>query len=292
MKVHSLFLLLFAVSVAIHAQQIAGGDPNGKLRLDPKEKLDVVKAICLYEQTVIHIQEEDGYTKQDQHRMILQAGNNVSRYVDEKSLLFESMHDSMVNANTNATEAMNILIPLKKGYNREENYKNYPEGSITTRMFLKSTYIYEEAIPAIQWTLATGEKEIIGYICKKATCRLFGRDYEVWYSPEIPLSNGPWKFAGLPGLILEAKDQTGKVSFSCIALEFPKAVVDLYIPKSTKSAFKTKKATFRKMEEDYLKNPLGSIKSSAAGSTIKVDPEMERRASRERKKTFIELELE
>lgn len=55
------------------------------------------------------------------------------------------------------------------------------------------------------WELKDGQKEILGYQCKRATVLFRGREFEAWYTTAIPVQNGPYKFHGLPGLILEVK---------------------------------------------------------------------------------------
>lgn len=52
------------------------------------------------------------------------------------------------------------------------------------------------------WEITNEEKQISGYTCKKAISKLYGYNYEAWYTDEIPVSSGPEKFDGLPGLIL------------------------------------------------------------------------------------------
>ncbi|RQE01044.1 GLPGLI family protein, partial [Prevotella intermedia] len=44
----------------------------------------------------------------------------------------------------------------------------------------------------------------LGMECKKATTNFRGRYWEVWYTEDIPISQGPWKLCGLPGMILKA----------------------------------------------------------------------------------------
>ena len=61
----------------------------------------------------------------------------------------------------------------------------------------------------LDWQLRDGLKEIAGFQCNEAFIHFRGRDYTVWYTTEIPYSFGPWKFHGLPGLILEIVEKEG-----------------------------------------------------------------------------------
>ncbi|MDO4789815.1 MAG: GLPGLI family protein [Porphyromonas sp.] len=53
-----------------------------------------------------------------------------------------------------------------------------------------------------------------GYNCIMAKADYLGREWIVWYTPDIPSPTGPWKLWGLPGLIVEAKDSEGLFSFA------------------------------------------------------------------------------
>jgi GLPGLI family protein len=86
--------------------------------------------------------------------------------------------------------------------------------SITGKMFG-----VEEPLPAIDWTITADTKEIGGMNCQKATGRFKGRDYEAWFTSQLPYSNGPWKLGGLPGLIVEAYDAKKEVVFKMTAFE-------------------------------------------------------------------------
>ena len=97
-------------------------------------------------------------------------------------------------------------------------YKNYPEGKRTVQdaAFL-DYYIYEDDLEPQQWTMVPDSvKTILDYSCRKAVCTYRGRAYEAWYCPDIPVSLGPWKFSGLPGLIMSVHDTKGHYTFNKI----------------------------------------------------------------------------
>lgn len=79
-------------------------------------------------------------------------------------------------------------------------------------------YRYIEPIPKIAWTLEEEEEVILGHTCKKASAKWRGRDWTAWYS-EIPVDAGPWKFQGLPGLILKLFDSKNEHTFEAIGFK-------------------------------------------------------------------------
>lgn len=73
----------------------------------------------------------------------------------------------------------------------------------------------------IIWDFKNENKTISGYPCKKALTNYRGRKYIAWYTEKIPLSVGPWKFHGLPGLIIKISDLEEEVSFLLKKIDFP-----------------------------------------------------------------------
>lgn len=89
---------------------------------------------------------------------------------------------------------------------KEYHYKNYPTNSITTYIELKTPRMITEKYEKQQWQLLDSTRNISGYPCKLAVCQFRGRTYKAWYTMEIEIEEGPWKFHGLPGLIVEIAD--------------------------------------------------------------------------------------
>ena len=70
-----------------------------------------------------------------------------------------------------------------------------------------------------QWQMIEETDTILGYVCQKACLTYAGRDYTAWFTTEIPINDGPWKFWGLPGLILKVVDKEEQFEWVAIGLE-------------------------------------------------------------------------
>lgn len=89
----------------------------------------------------------------------------------------------------------------------------YSQGQV-----FKTTYYVKDPIHKPSWEILPDTKNISGYACQKATGHFRGRDYDVWFTNEIPIQAGPWKLNGLPGLIIYAEDQTGSIRFTATTI--------------------------------------------------------------------------
>ncbi len=80
-------------------------------------------------------------------------------------------------------------------------------------------YTIKDSIETIPWKLHDEFKKVGIYQCQKATAPFRGREYTVWFTTEVPISYGPWKLRGLPGLIVEATDKTNKYKYEIAKIE-------------------------------------------------------------------------
>ncbi len=140
---------------------------------------------------------------------------------NDKSLFLinETNLDSDLKENYNENGDY-IIIRKDKKYLNRRIIKNFSTDTLLFYTTLKKTKkeytIIKEKIEKLKWKLSNDSiKKVIDYVCKKATVSFRGKNYEVWYAPEIQFSDGPWKFWGLPGLILEVKSTDN--SFSIVA---------------------------------------------------------------------------
>ncbi|MUV04721.1 GLPGLI family protein [Flavobacterium rakeshii] len=83
---------------------------------------------------------------------------------------------------------------------------------------MKNNFLVEDIYHDFKWDISNENKIIEGYNCIMATTKYRGRNWKVWFTPDIPLPFGPWKLHGLPGLIIEAVDEKHQVSYKAVKI--------------------------------------------------------------------------
>lgn len=137
-----------------------------------------------------------------------------------------------------------------------EIFLGYPKGKTTNIYSLDAlgTYKYEEASPKLKWTITNETLDTLDYHCILATCRYAGREYRAWFCEDIPISFGPWKLYGLPGLIIKAETLDGDYRFVLSGIETTKTDTDICI--WNRDFINTSKKKTRKQEKMLLTEPI------------------------------------
>jgi GLPGLI family protein len=235
------FIALLAVSGLSLAQQ-----PPMTFSTEPyKYKvLDSAYMKCTYQLTYWKDSTRKDSTLNDTQTLLI--GKFISKYYSQEALDWQQyIQENFKNANA---------VPgiKNRGVWSWEIIKNYPQEKATVTDIgseLMGDFLYEEDLPSLNWKMQEESREILSYRCQKATVSFRGRDYIAWYAPEIPVDNGPWKFGGLPGLILKIYDTKENFIFECIGLETlkTKEPVKFYLLDYTK----LKRQGYLKMEQRF-----------------------------------------
>lgn len=170
-------------------------------------------------------------------------------------------------------------------------YKHVPsEGKLTFTTYHVDWFKYSEPIPALQWKIEGKDSVIAGYHCQAATTSLRGRQWRAWFTLDIPVSDGPWKLCGLPGLILRATDEQGYFDFDCTG------ITSIEIPPirlAKKNYTDCTPEKYFEMEKDDRENPLGHLKS-LLGDEVNISEawirKTDQRNNEEAKKKFTYIE--
>lgn len=140
-------------------------------------------------------------------------------------------------------------------------YQNLSEETITyyDQKCGDEYYKYTESWDDQNWQICDSTKNIIGYECIMALADYHGRQWTVWFTPEIPLPIGPWKFCGLPGLILEASESKGDYSWVADGIaNTEKEIRAVYKPQQYTTV--ERKIMLRK-GRSYLENPIANLEA-------------------------------
>ncbi len=101
-------------------------------------------------------------------------------------------------------------------------FKDFIKDSLQLReIAFYQAYISGESIPQLTWKIYPETKKIGNFTSQKATTEFRGRNYSAWFTTDIPISDGPWKFSGLPGMILEVSSDDGQYAFLYKSIEMP-----------------------------------------------------------------------
>jgi len=163
-----------------------------------------------YEINYISIFQPDSTDKSSikSENVVLYIGNDQSFYTFSKLLLEDSL---MKYADRNPVNLVAFGEQLKS-YAVKDNIfilKNISETKTIQNIIginPPRCYTYTEGAVLFNWEILSDTMSINGLACQKATTHFGNRIWEAWFCPSIPISEGPYKFRGLPGLIVKIND--------------------------------------------------------------------------------------
>lgn len=131
--------------------------------------------------------------------------------------------------------------------------------------FGDETGYYDEPLSEMEWAIGDSIKTILGYECTKAETDYHGRKWTAWFASDLPVSFGPWKLHGLPGLILEATADNGN-SFVATGIEKTDRIIS---PMYSANEYDRKDRNKALAEVEYFYNNRESIIKAKYGGDVK-----------------------
>lgn len=160
----------------------------------------------------------------------------------------------------------------------------------------RDNYLYTED-RTMDWKILPETAKIGDYKTQKAETNFAGRTWFAWFTTDIPFQDGPYKFSGLPGLIVKVEDSKGDFSFD---LKEAKKINNIATFEERGSTITLKRADFLKQELKFKKDPTSFAPPSSpnsgngGGIRIQTDPnqrrQFEERMKEEAKKNNNSIE--
>ncbi|WP_312077051.1 GLPGLI family protein [Chryseobacterium sp.] len=134
--------------------------------------------------------------------------------VDTDKSLYYSL-DKYVSDSTMNQEIKKHSFAMPRPFNINEIiFKDLKNKTISFETKVGDSRYHIEQNVDLKWNLLNEFDEILNYKVQKATTEFGGRTWNAWFAKDIPIQNGPYKFQGLPGLILKIEDKTGSHKFT------------------------------------------------------------------------------
>lgn len=187
----------------------------------------------------------------------------------EKSLFYSenrAKRDSIMQQTFQSGGARSFNREQMEGLRSNINY-SIEKDKTSQKTFFKDRlgrdiYTYEEDRP-LNWKISSETSKIGEYKVQKAETDFGGRKWTAWFTTDLPYPDGPYKFGGLPGLIVKAEDDKGDYSFDLMKNY---KIADIPTLNQFGNTIKVKRADFVKQQEKYKKDPM-SFMTQGGGIT-------------------------
>ena len=157
-----------------------------------------------------------------------------------------------------AQELLSYTRRLNSDFDFRIDKKACNQQTIFDRVY-HTIFRYPDLLAELPWRIMPDTMTLSGVKCQRAELTAFGRRWIGWFSDAIPISDGPFRFCGLPGLLVDVYDGNNQFHFSMIAIsKQPRK----YSFADLEDVVETKRTDFLRKRKQYRENPIGVAESS------------------------------
>ncbi len=233
--------------------------------------------------------------------MFLDTTKDGSKYYSYTVFNSDSLMKVDLEKQLAATGSINVKSDMRKGSVRYSVTKTYPDYKINLhrRLGMDAYNISDDR--KINWKILSEKEKIGEWNVQKAEADFAGRHWIAWFSTEIPIQDGPYKFNGLPGLIVKIEDKTGSHKMELKGIKNISGDMNINVWDAKEIAVNSKQ--FQKVLKEYENDPTKGIKqiqmggtsivlTGKDGSSTKIAKEQEERLKARIKKDNNRIELD
>lgn len=210
--------------------------------------------------------------------MYLDITPSGSHYYSRKKFVSDSLMMAQIKEQMRSTPgSFSVRSTGNPGLVKEEVVKSYPSFEQVLKTSINN-YRYAISDPAkMQWNISSEKEKIGEYMTQKATTSFGGREWTAWFSADLPFQDGPYKFHGLPGLIVKIEDATkthriileGNTTFATVKTSDESVNMpgqSIVVNGLNGKELKVNAAQFKKVYKEYVNDPAKEMRQMLAGA--------------------------
>ncbi|UFH30509.1 GLPGLI family protein [Chryseobacterium sp. C-71] len=222
---------------------------------------------------------KDSLEKKNKEMTILDITKDKSIYRDYLAVSQDSILKVEVEAMQKAGTFKDLSKSVKQPKFSHIITKTYPSMDVSYADYILQDKVSYKDDKPLDWKISSDKAKIGEYNTQKATASFGGRNWIAWFATDVPFQDGPYKFKGLPGLIVKVEDDAKNYSWE---LKGNKKIADYNAESYSEKLMKqfgqgrnnleVNREKFEQMYAAYKKDPFGSIRSQL--SQIPADAKM------------------
>ena len=199
MKKIIVFILVSSISLALYGQEILDNSVN--FRAEYKFYFKKDSTIRGYYSDIMYLD-------------VCNSGHSL--FYSRNTQYRDSIAHAMLSQSMDTYSIMNKIrsVPDGEKWVLDKNYKE--QKFILSKRFITEIFHTSSELKIPNWEIQSDTLSINGLLCNRATSYIGGRKWNVWFTTEVPINEGPWLLWGLPGLIMKAEEANGYFKFECI----------------------------------------------------------------------------
>ncbi len=217
--------------------------------------------------------------------MNLDVSKSGSRFYSYTKYRSDSIAEVNLERQLMNTGSVTVNSTKDRGVVKYSVTKNYPEYTTWLHTaILGDKYKIPEERPMV-WKITAEKKKIGEWTTQRAETYFAGRSWFAWFSTDIPFQDGPYKFKGLPGLIVRIEDQTQSHVFTLQAVKNIGSTEGAFF--DTNELMVSAKR-YSQLLKEYENDPAGGVKKLMTGGMTMIRKDGPNISVKDQEKRLIE----
>ena len=207
-----------------------------------------------------YILDSTAKNKPETEMLLLDIAPKGSKFYSKDSFETDSLMaatmEKQLKAESSEIDFSKIKSKGKVYYSVEKMYPDY--SVIFFNNLAADEYMVQDSREQ-DWKILSDKQKVGGFIAQKALCDFAGRKWTAWFTTDLPIQDGPYKFYGLPGLIVEIEDSKKQYTFELVSYKTFSEKPKMWISKKRVKGKTVKKSEFYKAFKNFHENFVSEI---------------------------------